>query len=105
MSEKKSGYLEAARTQRVNHPLSVFAILRLHRDFQNRVADIQIHVCPVVMNDHDVRAFGGDDAAGEQKRARLVRHPRDVCLSHGCFLYSGMEKAHLQQQVSSMTSG
>ena len=61
MSGKKSGYLEAARTQRVNHPLSVFTILRLHRDFQNRVADIQIHVCPVVMNDHDVRAFGGDE--------------------------------------------
>ena len=59
----------------------------------------------VVVDAGDVAPAGGDDAAGEQERARLVRHPRDVCLSHGCFLYSGMEKAHLQLQVSSVTSG
>ena len=59
----------------------------------------------VVVDAGDVAPAGGDDAAGEQKRTRLVRHPRDVCLSHGRFLYSGMEKAHLQLQVSSVTSG
>ena len=94
MSGKKSGYLEAARTQRVNHPLSVFAILRLHRDFQNRVADIQIHVCPVVMNDHDVRAFGCDDATGHFELTRPVLH-ENAELSHAacakqtlCLLYT-----------------
>ena len=101
MSRKKSGYLEAARTQRVNHPLSVFAVLRLHRDFQNSVADIQIDVRSVMVNDHDVRALGGNDATGHFELPRPILH-EDAELGHAPGAKQTLLKAHTRQKADQL---
>ena len=61
----------------------------------------------VVVHAHDVSAGGGDGFAGAQKRARLIGHAGDVRLAHGGYSFpaSCRRNAHLQQQVSSATSG
>ena len=58
---------------------------------------VQVHRL-VVVDAHDVSARGGDDPAGQQKGAGLVRHPGDVGIAHetcpfASFFRSGKKKA------------
>ena len=66
--------LESRLAQRVNDAQRMRAVLRFHRDLQNGVADIEIHVRSVVMDGHDVCAILADDAGHQFKLARTVLH-------------------------------